>query len=154
MGDGNCRQREVVGEELEALPRVDVEIAHAPQRVRVRFRRVDSGQNDGVIGAHAGGLVHWVGVAALEQDVGFRAHNEEGRAEREAVEALEIDVAAVHDVERPGLGQDLVENIHIVHLAVRNADERGDVAVQIQQGVHLDGALVLAELGPRKQREA
>jgi hypothetical protein len=41
-----------------------------------------------------------------------------------------------------------------VHLAVRNADECGDVAVQIQQGVHLDGGLVLTKFGPREQRQA
>ena len=99
-------------------------------------------------------LVHRMRVAALEQDVGFGAHDEEGRAEREHVEALEIDVAAVHDVERAGLGQDLVEDVDVVHFAVGNADKRGDVAVQVQQRVHLDGGLVLAELGPRKQRQA
>jgi len=41
-----------------------------------------------------------------------------------------------------------------MHFAVCNADKRGNVARQIQQGVHLDGALVLAELGPREQRQA
>ena len=29
-----------------------------------------------------------------------------------------------------------------------------DIAVQIQQGVHFDGTLVLAEFGPRKQGQA
>src|SRR5207253_1387449 len=43
-------------------------------------------------------------VAALEQDVGFGAYDEEGRAEREDVKALEIQVAAVDDVQRPGDG--------------------------------------------------
>ena len=41
-----------------------------------------------------------------------------------------------------------------MHFAVGNADKRGDVAVQVQQRVHLDGGLVLAELGPREQRQA
>src|ERR1035437_2147755 len=93
-------------------------------------------------------------IAALEQDVGFGAHDEEGRTEREAVESLEIDVAAVHDVERPGLRPDLVEDVDVMHFAVRDADKRGDVAMQIQQGVHLDGALMLAKLGPWEQRQA
>jgi hypothetical protein len=49
--------------------------------------------NDGAIGANARGLVHGMGVATLQQDVGFRAHDEEGGTEREPVKTLEIDVA-------------------------------------------------------------
>jgi len=91
-------------------------------------------------------------VTALEQDVGFGAHDEESRAEREDVKALEIQVAAVDDVERPGLWQNLVEDVDVVHFALGNADKRRDIAVQIEQSVHLDSGLVLAELGPREQR--
>src|ERR1035438_2044570 len=40
-----------------------------------------------------------------------------------------------------------------MHLAVGNANERGDVAAQVEQGVHLHRALVLAEPGPRKYRK-
>jgi hypothetical protein len=41
-----------------------------------------------------------------------------------------------------------------VHLAVGNADRRGDTATQIQQRVHLYRGFVLAKLRPRKQGEA
>ena len=34
-----------------------------------------------------------------------------------------------------------------------NPNKRWDIATQIQQGVHLDSGLVLAELGPREQRK-
>ncbi len=88
-----------------------------------------------MIGSNASGLVHRMRVAALEQDVGFGADDEEGRAEREDVEALEIHVAAVHDVERPGLRQDLVEDVDVMHFAIGNADKCGDIAVQVEQRV-------------------
>ena len=39
-------------------------------------------------------------------------------------------------------------------LAIRDADERGDVAVQVEQRVHFDDGFVLSELRPRKQRQA
>src|SRR6266566_113918 len=153
LGDGNCRKREVVGEKLEPFSAFDVEITHAAELLRVRFGRVDGGQDDSVIGPNSGALVYWMRVTTLEQDVGFGAHDEEGRAEREDVEALEIHVAAIHDIEGAGLRQKLVEDIDIVHFAAGNADERGDVAVQIQQCVHLDGGFVLSEFGPGKQRK-
>jgi len=41
-----------------------------------------------------------------------------------------------------------------MHFAAGNADERGNVAVQVEQRMHLDRAFVLAESGPRKQRKA
>ena len=40
-----------------------------------------------------------------------------------------------------------------MHLAVGNADKRGNIAVQVQQRVHLHRAFVLAKLRPRKQGE-
>jgi hypothetical protein len=74
-----------------------------------------------VIGTDAGRLVHQVRVTAREHHVGFRAHHQEGGAEREGVETLEIDVAAVHDIERASFGIDLVEDVDVVHFAVSNA---------------------------------
>src|SRR2546428_7668083 len=41
-----------------------------------------------------------------------------------------------------------------MHFSVGNANKSGDVAVQIEQRVHLDGTFGFAELGPGKQREA
>jgi hypothetical protein len=98
-------------------------------------------------------LVDRTGVAPLQHDVLFGADDEEGRRKSEHVEALEVDVTPVHHVERSGLGGDLIEDVDVVHLAVGNADKRGNIAVQIQKGVHLYRAFVLAKLRPRKQGE-
>src|SRR6185312_10452440 len=93
--DSKCRKCEVVGQELEPFPGFHIEIAHAPQRFGIDLRGVDRSENDGVIGSDAGGFVHWMRVAALKQDVGLGADDEERSAEREDVEALEIHVATV-----------------------------------------------------------
>src|SRR5205823_12165294 len=111
-------------------------------------------QNDNVIGSDAGSLVYRMGVSALDQDIGLGAHNEEGRAKREDVKTLEIQVAAIHDVERSGLRRNLVEDVDVMHFAVGNADKRGDIAMEVEQRVHLHGAFVATELRPRKQRQA
>src|SRR5437867_11778001 len=57
-------------------------------------------------------------------------------------------------LERPSFRHNLVANIDIVHFAAGNADKRGDVTVQVQQRVHLDGGFVLPEFSPREQRKA
>src|SRR5580704_11937080 len=80
LGDSKCRKREVVGEKLKPLPSCDVEITHAAQWVRVGFDGVDGGEDDRVIGSNSGAFVHRLGVAALEHNVGFGAHHEEGCA--------------------------------------------------------------------------
>jgi len=46
---------------------------------------------------------------------------------------------------RSGFGNQLVENVHVVPLAVGDLDERGDVPPQIQKGVAFDGGLPFAE---------
>jgi len=83
-----------------------------------------------------------------------REATKEGRAERKDEEPLKIDVAPVHHVEGTSLWHDLVEEVHVMHGTAGDADKRGDVAVQVQQRVHLDGGFVLAKLGPREQRQA
>jgi len=41
-----------------------------------------------------------------------------------------------------------------VHFAIGNTDKRGDIAVQVQQRMHLDSGFVLPEFGPREQGQA
>ncbi len=77
-------------------------------------------------------MVYRMGVAPLQQDILFGAYDEECRAEGEHEEAFKIDVAAVHHIERTGFGKELIQDVHVMHFAVRNADKRGDIAVQIQ----------------------
>ena len=56
----------------------------------------------------------------------------------------------LHHVEGSSLRKYLVEDIHVMHISAGDADKRGDVAVQVQQSMHLDGGLALTKLGPRK----
>jgi hypothetical protein len=53
----------------------------------------------------------------------------------QAVEALEIDEAAVHDDERAGLWLELVEQVYFVNGAAGNRNKDRDGAVNFQQRV-------------------
>ena len=77
------REGEVVGKELEPLFRFRIQIGDAAERIRVNRGGFKRRQDDGVIGSHARRLVHWMGVAPLQQDVLFAAYDEECRAESE-----------------------------------------------------------------------
>ena len=69
------------------------------------------------------------------------------------LEAGEIDVGVIHDVDGSGLRQEQVEGMDVVQLAVRDVDEARNAAPQIEQGVHLDCPLGGAEVRPREDLE-
>jgi len=89
-------------------------------------------------------------VASLDKYIRFGAHDKEGRAECEDEEPLKIDIASVHNVKRTCFRHDLVQDVYVVHIATGDADERGNVAVQVQQSMHLDGGLAPTKLRPRE----
>src|SRR5206468_5182087 len=71
----------------------------------------------------------------------------------ETIQPLEVEEAPIHDVERAGLGQQLIEDVDLVHLAVADVDEGRDVAAQIEQRVQFDRRLGRAKGCPRKHRQ-
>ena len=66
----------------------------------------------------------------------------------------EVQVAAIHDVERAGFPDELVEDVDIMHTAGGDNDDGGKVALESQQGMEFDGGFGAAERGPRKERKA
>ena len=130
---------------------VGVVIADAPQLLRILLGRVEGGQAHGLIALEAGYLVDWMGIEAARIEAFASTNDEEGRAQVEHIKARKIEIASVHDVDRARFGDEMVEYIDVVKLALGDLDEGGDVAAQIQQRVELDGCFSAAEVGPRKQ---
>ena len=70
---------------------------------------------------------------------------------REGIQPRKVDVTAVHDIEGTRFQNQFVEHVHIVCLALCNADKTGDVAAQIHQRVELDGGFAPTESSPREK---
>ena len=70
------------------------------------------------------------------------------------MESFEIEIAPIHDVKRPRLRNQFVEDVDIVQFSVADIDERGDVAPQVQESMELDGALGFSKVCPRKHGKA
>src|ERR1041384_2597726 len=113
-------------------------ITYSPERVRICFRRFDCSQYHCLVGLNTGTPVYRMRVAPLKPNVVLGAHPEEGGGHCGHVKALEIDVTAVHSVERASLGKNLIENVHIVYRAISDADKRRNAAVQIEKRVHFE----------------
>ena len=152
--DGQRRQCEVVGQEHKPSSVLDVVKRNATQRVGIQPRRLRAGQHNRLVAAQSGRLVDRAMSAARKVEIPFASRDEEGGSPCEAMQTHEIDVAAIHHVERAGFDRQLVEDRHIVHFPVRNMHKTGNVAAQIQERVQLDGTLAAAKLRPREQAQA
>ena len=99
--------------------------------------------------AIGGGRIHPVRL-----EVGFGAGDEKRTGLVQPIQTGEIDITAVHDIDRASLRHQHIERMHIVQLAIGNMDETRDVAAQIEQCVHLHRGLGRSEMRPWEQRQA
>jgi len=67
------------------------------------------------------------------------------------VQAREIEVTAIHNIERACFEAELVQNVDLVNLAMCNDHNSWDVAAQIEQRVQFHRSFVLAKLSPREK---
>jgi hypothetical protein len=98
---------------------------------RVVLTRVVPIQRDRLIGddarrAISGGRIHPMSI-----EVGFGASHEKGPDLVQPIQAAEIDIPTVHDIDGAGLGHEHIERMHVVPLSLGNMDETRDVAAQI-----------------------
>ena len=119
IGDGDCRQGEVVGQENQPFAGLGVfELDAAQRRVEV-LARVEAGEHDGLIANQARAAIDGMRIAALGFEIGLGARHKEAARFVQAMKPLEVDIASVHDVEGAGLGQQQVQHVDVVQFASR-----------------------------------
>src|ERR1700730_5694919 len=154
LGDGERREREVVREEDKSLGGLGIVELDSAQLSFVTLVRVEARKHHGLIANQTSGPIDRVRVATLDFQVRFGAGDEEAARLVESGQALEVDIGPIHYVEGTGLRRELVQNLDIVKLAIADEDERGNVATQIEQGVHFHRRLGRSKRCPGKRREA
>ena len=154
LADGQRGQIELIGQEDQALVDLGIEVANASQRVWVIFGSQWTGQQDRLIALESCGLVDRTGVEAAGPQVAFGPDDEERLRLMQVMQALEVQVSPVHDVEGSWLGDQEIADLHIVDFSVGNLDKSGNRASQIEEGVQLDGPLLFAESSPGKKGQA
>ena len=85
-----------------------------------------------MIGAHARTDVDGMGVGAAKPNASFGARDEEGAGGLETVQAQEVYVGAIHDVEGARLGRDDVEDLDIRQFSIRNLNKRGVIRPSVK----------------------
>src|ERR1700746_137280 len=153
FGDRKCWQDEIVGEKDEGLGGFGILEADASQGCLEALVRVEAREDDTLVADQTGLAIDRMRVTALDLEVRLATGHEEAAGLGEAMEALAVQEATIHDVEGAGLRPQVVEDVDLVHLAITDVNECGNVAAQIEQCVQLDGRLGRAERRPWKYRQ-
>ena len=70
------------------------------------------------------------------------------------VQALVVQVAAIHHVEGPSFDGQEIQHIHFVQRAIADVNARGDRTAQVEPRVQLDGPFGGAKRSPGEQAQA
>ena len=153
VGNALRRQVEVVGQKDQRLA-LGIFDLYASDRRWEMLLRIKACQRTQLVADDAGRAVCRQRVSSSEAQIRLGSCHEETACLVQAMQSGEVEIAAIHDVERPGFGNDLVENVHVVQLAIADMNEAGDVAAQVEQGMQLDRCLGRPKRSPRKYRQA
>jgi hypothetical protein len=143
----------------------------ASQMLRIVLVGLRGGQRNGLIATQSRGLVHGARVDATKEQIGFAPDDKERLRLMQGEPAGEVGEAAIHDVKAASFGYQDVGYIDLVHLAIGDVDEGGNIApkvgnpppaigwaeltpAQVEQRMHFDGSLGGAEARPRKDAQA
>jgi len=153
QSDGQGGKREVVRQERQIAAIVPVEKADAAEAIGIRLLRIEAAEDHRLIATQVHGLIHRSRKEARTLQVRLGPDDEERPVLMKSEEAAIIDIAAVEDIEAAGLGNEIVQNPHIVRFSICNLDKRGDRASQIEKGMEFDGRFGAAEYCPREKRQ-
>ena len=109
FGNGERRQLCIVGQKHQFLVAFQIFITDASQRVRVFVATVGTTQLDGLVADHAGGTIHLAGIDSPPLGIGFGSQYEETAGLVHHVQAREVEIGPVHDIERTDFGEQLVQ---------------------------------------------
>ena len=108
-----------------------------PRPGRITLFVVEALEPNCLVAAQATVLVYGPTLDGVELQVDLGPDDEEGQRLGHPCESREVEVAAIHDVDRPRFDGKMVEDVHIVHQALRERDEGRNRSAQIEQRVQL-----------------
>ena len=145
---------QMVGYEHQLLAGLGVFEADAAQRFRVALLGIEHGQSDRVVADHPGAAVGLAPRESLETHASFGSGHKERSRLIESRQALEVDVAAIDDIEGASLWNELIEDVDVVKLAVADVQESRDIPAQVAQSMELYRRFGRPKRCPWKQRQA
>ncbi len=124
------------------------------QGCRVATRTPGSGHANGLIGTQPLRAMDPTPLAGTVAHVLIGARDEESQRLRDEIQSPIIDVAAVEEVESPDFQNQLIEQIHVVHLPAGHINGGRNAAAQVEQSVQLHRTPAPSKLRPREKGQA
>src|ERR1039457_6262744 len=153
IGDALCRPIEIVGQKDQLLA-LGIFDSDTSDRCREMLLRIESVQRTQLVADDARRAICWQRVSSCKAQIRLGSRHKETALLVQAMQPGKVEIAAIHDVERPSFGNDLVENVHIVQLSIADVNETGNVAAQVEQRMQLDRRLGRTKRCPWKYRQA
>lgn len=154
LHDRERGQPKLVGQQPRTEVVLLVPIADQPNSGGIVAGRITAAQQDRLIRAQSGRLVHRMGVASAVPHVVSGADDKESGSRREPAEAGEMNVSAVHDAASARLRHEIIQHADITDAGRGHANKGGNTAPQVQHGVNFQGGFAALEGGPGEQRQA
>lgn len=154
LRNGQGGQHEVVGKEDQAFARFGVVELNSSDFIRVILSGVETCENAGLIADQTASTIDLMGIHSSELGIALGSDDEEGLRELDLIEPCVIKIATIHDVERTGFGEQIIEDVDVMDFPVGNESPGRDASPQIKQGMQFDCRLRLAEVCPGEQGQA
>ena len=152
-GDGQRGKKKIIRQKREKAVVLPVVEADPAELVGVTLAGQNAAEDDDLVAGQVHGFIDGSGVESAALEVRLGADDKKGPVLMKSKEPREVEIAPVEDIERTGLGNEIVQNPHVVRFSICHLDKRRDRTPQIEKGMELDGAFAFAEKGPGKKRQ-
>lgn len=150
-GDGLSRQVKAIGDKVESLGCLGVEVSDSTNALWIEVLGPTSVETDELVAEHGAVVGHFTGSRNVKVHILAGASDKECLGLMDAKETPKIDVSTIHDIGGPGFKDDMVEEVDIVDQCVCNAHKYWDGTSEIHLGMQLDRGLRLNVRRPGKQ---
>lgn len=154
MGDRECWQVEVVGEEDEYEVGFGIAERDASKFFRISgspFRRT---QPHDLIATQTGTAIHGAGLNSIESHASLGSGYEESSNQDENVKPSPVEVPTIHDVEASLLQFKLVKCMNVSAFPISQMNKAGNGPAHVDQRMQLDRSLGGTESCPGKEAQA
>src|SRR5256885_724288 len=135
LRDGQCWQAEVVGQENQRLAGLRVAIADAADGFWIAALIIETVQDHCLVEAQPGAFVHGTRVTSAAAEVLSSAGEKESQMTVDSMQASKIQIRSIHNIEGTRLVNQMVQKIDVVDAARGDNHHRGNVALQVEQGM-------------------
>ncbi len=118
IGDGLCRNGNVVGEKVERLVGLAVVAFDSSSGLRRGSLGVGSGQHDCLIASQPMGCVTGRGVLSCVLRIALGSNDEKRSRLSECEQSREVQIPLIHNKECSGFWEKDIEDIDVVELAI------------------------------------